>query len=123
MPAFLLSMLGVGKVIAQGCVQWLSKRSLAEIACIILGVACAILIAANKAEKRHSAKLQAQVVSLDAELAKLSTAKNEQQVVTRDNIKVVTKLVHDADGKAKVVEQAPVPGGCVTKPEVMNADV
>ena len=70
-----------------------------------------------------SAKLQAQVVSLNAELTKLSTAKNEQQIVTRDNIKVVTKLVHDADGKAKAVEQAPVPGGCVTKPEVMNADI
>jgi hypothetical protein len=64
-----------------------------------------------------------QAVGLSAKLEALSTAKNEQQIVTRDNIKVVTKLVHDADGKAKAVEQAPVPGGCVTKPEVMNADI
>jgi hypothetical protein len=58
----LLSTLGVGKVIVQGFVQWLSKRSLAEIACIILGIACAILIVANRAEKRHSAKLQTALV-------------------------------------------------------------
>jgi hypothetical protein len=64
MGAFLLSALGIGKAL----LSWLSKRSLAEIACIILGLACLVLVIGNRAEKRHSAKLQAQVVSLNAEL-------------------------------------------------------
>jgi hypothetical protein len=119
MGAFLLSALGIGKAV----LAWLSKRSLAEIACIILGLACLVLVIGNRAEKRHSAKLQAQVVSLNAELTKLSTAKNGQQVITRDRIKVVTKTLHDADGRARVVENAPAAPNCKTKQEVMSADL
>jgi hypothetical protein len=40
---------------------WLSKRSLAEIGCIALVIACLVLLVANRAEERHSAKLQSQL--------------------------------------------------------------
>jgi hypothetical protein len=119
MTGFLLSALGIGKAL----LSWLSKRSLAEIACIILGLACLVLVIGNRAEKRHSAKLQAQVVSLNAELTKLSTAKNDQKVITAEKIKVVLQNNRDADGRARKIEQAPVPGGCKTKPEVLQADL
>ena len=58
---FLLSLLGIGRTLVQGIVQWLSRRSLAEIGCIVLGIACLVLFVANGAEKRHSVKLQTQL--------------------------------------------------------------
>jgi hypothetical protein len=123
MMPFLLNILGVGRVVVQCLVQWLSKRSLAEIGCIVLCIVCAILIVANRAEKRHSAKLQAQVVSLSAELQKISVRKNEQKSITDEHIKVVVKRIADADQRAKKVEQAPPAPNCQTKPEVMGADL
>jgi hypothetical protein len=83
---------------------------------LMLGLALA-------AEKRHSAKLQSQVVSLSAELKRITDEHNSQKATTKENIKIVTKLVHDADGKAKVVEQAPPAKECRTKPEVLQADL
>jgi len=64
-----------------------------------------------------------QAEGLSAELKKLSDAKNTQKIVTQNRIKVVTKLVHDADGRAKAVENAPPAKDCRTKPEVMGADI
>jgi hypothetical protein len=79
---------------------------------------------------RHAAhvekQLQGAIAARDSykrQLDAISTAKNKQQVVTRETVKVVTKLVHDADERAKVVEDAPVVAGCKTKPEVLQADL
>jgi hypothetical protein len=72
---------------------------------------------------RQNRKLEQRVVSLSGELQKISAAKNKQQVVTKETVKVVTKLVHDADGRAKVVEDAPPANDCKTKPEVLQADL
>jgi hypothetical protein len=58
-----------------------------------------------------------------ATLNSISAAKNQQQVVTRDRIKTVTKTIHDADGKAKVIEAAPLPGNCRSPKEVLDADI
>jgi hypothetical protein len=127
---FLLSLLGVGKALVQGLVQWLSKRSLAQLACIALAIACLSLVVANRAEKRHSAKLSAQLVkcaevrdNYKRQLDDISTKRNEQQVVTRDRIVEVTRTIKSADERAKVVETAPPPGECKTSPAVLGADL
>jgi hypothetical protein len=123
MIPFLLSALGFGKSILSAVLDWLSRRSLAEIGCIVLAIACLVLVIANRAEKRHSEKLQHQVVSLSAELKRISDARRSQKSTTQEKIRVATKIIHDADSRAKVVEQAPPAVDCHTKPEVMGADL
>jgi hypothetical protein len=108
---------------AKGALGWLSKRSLAEIGCIALGIACAALIVANRAEKRHSEKLQARVNTLSIQLQRISDARQSQKQTTAEKIKVVTRTLHDADERAQAVEKAPPAANCRTKPEVMGADL
>jgi hypothetical protein len=127
---FLLAALGFGKSFVQGLGQWLSKLSLAQLACVILTIACLFLFVANRAEKRHSAKVEAQLAkaistaeAYKRELYAISNKRNEQQVVTRDRIVEVTRTIKSADERAKVVETAPPPGECKTSPAVLGADL
>jgi hypothetical protein len=120
---FILSLLGIGKSVLTAVLTWLSRRSPAELGCIALGIACAVLIVANRAEKRHSEKLQTQVTNLSVQLQKLSDARNTQKQTTTEKIKVVTRTIHDADERARVVEKAPPAADCKTKPEVLQADL
>lgn len=70
-------------------------------------------------EKRHSAKLQAQVVKLE----RIASERNEQRTVTRDRIKIATRNNRTADDKAKQVEQSQPVANCKTPPIVMGADL
>lgn len=119
MPVFFLSLLGGAKSLG----GWLSRRSLIELACIVLALIAAVQTVRVQSERRHSAKLQGQVVKLNAELRKLSDAKNKQQVITKERIIVAERKRKDADDRAKVIERAPVPPNCATKPEIMGADI
>jgi cob(I)alamin adenosyltransferase len=94
--------------------KWLFGGSL--FLCIMLGIALQI-------EKRHSHKLNERVISLTAELNRISTVKNEQKVVTQEKIKVVTRTIHEAEKRAEKVEQAPLPGQCRTPQEILSADL
>jgi hypothetical protein len=59
-----------------------------------------------------------------AEMRKLeSSKKDEQKATTAERIKVVTRTIHDADERAKVVEKALPPGDCKTNAQVMGADL
>jgi hypothetical protein len=122
MPSLLLSLLGMRSAIGAG-ISWLSRQSPATLLCLVLCLALAIDHIALLSAHRQNRKLERQVVLLSGELQKISAAKNKQQVVTRETVKVVTKLVQDADERAKVVEDAPPAPNCRTKPEVLNADV
>lgn len=62
MIPFLLSALGVGRTVFGAVVTWLSRRSMAELGCIALGLLCAAQFIALKAEKHHSARLQTQLI-------------------------------------------------------------
>jgi hypothetical protein len=86
------------------------------VVCIVLGIAL-------KVERVHTAKQAAQIVKLNAELQRITTAKNEQRAETTERLEVVTRTIHDADGKAKAVEQAPLPGQCRSPSEIMRADL
>jgi hypothetical protein len=79
-----------------------------------------------KAEHRHSAKVEQQLSKAVGELNRITSAKDTQRTVTKTNIVTVTKLVHDADGRAKKVEAQPIPPTqChgVTPSGVLQADV
>jgi hypothetical protein len=83
---------------------------------LVLGIAL-------KVERVHSHKLDKRIVELTAELKSLSTAKNDQKVETVKRIEAVKERVRHADDRAKVIEQAPLPGQCKTPPEIMSADL
>jgi hypothetical protein len=76
-----------------------------------------------KAEQGHSAKVEQQLSKAVSELKRIASAKDTQRTVTKTNIVTVTKTIHDADRRAKVVEAAPLPGNCQTPPEVLSADL
>jgi hypothetical protein len=123
MIPFLLSILGLGKSVLTAVLTWLSRRSLAELCLIALAVYTLCIQVALLGERRHAAKLQTQVTNLSVQLQRISDARKTQQIVTREKIKIVTQRIHDADGKAKVIEQAPLPGGCKSPQAVMDADI
>lgn len=118
-----LSLLGIGKSVLMAVLTWLSKRSPAGLGCIVLGIVCAVLIVVNRAEKRHSEKLQTQVTNLSVQLQRISDARNAQKQTTTEKIKVVTRTIRDADERARVVEKAPPAKDCKTKAEIMGADL
>ncbi len=60
---------------------------------------------------------------LRGELERISARKNEQAGRTGENIKQAETIRDNADGRAKEIERAPLPGDCKTPPEVMGADV
>lgn len=61
---------------------------------------------------------------LRAELKRISTAKNEQKIVTVERIKVAERGNRQADEIAKKIEQAPVePGACKTPDIIMGSDI
>jgi hypothetical protein len=122
MPSLLLSLLGMRSAIGAG-ISWLSRQSPATLLCLILCLTLAIDHIALLSAHRQNRKLEQRVVSLSGELQKISAAKNKQQVVTKETVKVVTKLVHDANERAKVVEEAPAAPNCKTKPEILRADL
>jgi len=59
-----LTVLGFAKSAVRGVGRWLSERSLAELFCLALVLFTAFLFIALKVEKRHSEKLQGQVVKV-----------------------------------------------------------
>jgi hypothetical protein len=79
--------------------------------------------AAWQIERRGHAKASHRIVELTAELKRISTAKNEQKVITRDRIVIADKGRSEAEGRAKVIEVAPLPGNCKTPSEVLGADI
>jgi hypothetical protein len=96
-----------------------------QLVCIGL---CAILVLQRfqLADARHDRDAwHRQYDTVHAQLEALSSKQNEQKVETQERIKVVTRTIHDADGKAKEVETQPLPEQChgVTPSGVRGADL
>lgn len=104
-------------------ITWLSHRSVLELAFMAMVAVAAIQTIRVGAEQRHSAKVERQLSKTVAQLQAISSKRNEQKAETQERIKVVTRTIHDADGKAKVIEQAPLPGQCRTPQQVLDADI
>jgi hypothetical protein len=60
---------------------------------------------------------------LRAELKSISDRKNEQKAETGKRIEQAERGNEQADKRAERIEKAPLPGGCVTPPEIMGADL
>ena len=130
MPMFLLSMLGVGKSAMGAVFAWLSRRSLAEIACIALGLVCIVCVLRANHWKHVATERQAALANcekrsqtLKNDLDRISSVKNDQKVQTQTRIVSVTKTIHEADKQAQKVENAPPAPNCKTNKEVMGADL
>jgi hypothetical protein len=96
-----------------------------QLVCIGL---CAILVLQRfqLADARHDRDAwHRQYDTVHAQLEAISSKRNEQKVETQERIKVVTRTIHDADGKAREVETQPLPEQChgVTPSGVLHADV
>jgi hypothetical protein len=96
-----------------------------QLVCIGL---CAILVLQRfqLADARHDRDAwHRQYDTVHAQLQAISSKRNEQKVETQERIKVVTRTIREADGKAKEVETQPLPEQChgVTPSAVRQADL
>jgi hypothetical protein len=110
-------------LVAQRIGGWLSGLKFWQIVCLGLALFAGLQTIRVSAEKRHSAKVEAQLQKAVAELQRISAKKNEQKVITTERIKVVKDQIRHADERAKIIEQAPLPGQCRTPPEILSADL
>jgi hypothetical protein len=118
-----LLLLGYGNAVVKAIFTWLSHRSLWQLVSMALCAALMVQHFALKAEQRHSAKVEQQLIKANAELKRISSARNEQKQETAERIKVVTRTIHDADERAKAVETAPLKSECKTPDAVLQADL
>jgi primosomal protein N' len=90
---------------------------------IIAGFALVCLIAAWQLEKRAHRKASERVVELTVKLDDLAAKSKERQ---RETGKIITRY-RDAqpiiEERVRVVEKAPLPGGCKTPPIIMGLDI
>jgi hypothetical protein len=114
-----LTVLGIAKRIG----AWLTSLSFWQLACIGLALFAGVQTLRLGAEQRHAHKVEAQLSKAVEKLNAISSKRDQQKRETSERIKVVTRTIHDAEGRAKVVEQAPLPGDCKTPPQVMQADL
>jgi hypothetical protein len=94
---------------------------------LIASATLAFLLVRAESESRHWHKQSDRYEKLyaadHATLQRISSTRNEQAQRTGENLKVVTKVIHDADERARVVERAPPAPGCKTNQAVMGADL
>jgi hypothetical protein len=110
--------------------SWLSHATFLQVMGVVLGIALLLDHAALLISHRENGKLKGQLHTAIAarddykhQLDSISTKRNEQAVQTKTRIVSVIKTIHDADERAKVVEQAAPAKDCKTKPEVLQADL
>jgi molybdenum cofactor biosynthesis enzyme MoaA len=124
MPLILLNMLGFGKSLVSGLVSWLSKRSLAEIGCLLLAVIALVEFIQVKAEKRHSAKVEDQLRKCSEVQKRLQAeSKAQQKQVSEVHTRYVKVTQPEVEKRVKRIEDAPNPPDCKTPNEVLQADV
>ena len=85
---------------------------------LILALSAALFMADRRADK-----WEGQTRKANAELQRISTAKNEQRKETGRNIERVRVVEKDAGKRAERVEQAPVELNCKTPEAVLQADL
>ena len=94
---------------------------------LIVSAALGLLLVIQKGETRHwhkqSDQWEQKAGALQAQLEAISTARNDQKVITETKLKLVTRTLHDADEKAKQIESAPDEGGCKTSRAILEADL
>jgi len=93
---------------------WLSKATVWQIGCIVLG-AWLLVVKFQLADARSDAARYAkQRDYYRSELQRISTAKNEQKRETIKTVERARVIVKQADRQAEKVEQSALPGECKT---------
>jgi hypothetical protein len=111
---------GIALELLRGFDDWLSRRTLGEIGFIVLSCLSLFLLFRCDHWKSVATQRQAQLVKcgqdkagLQSQLDAISSRKNEQQIVTKTRIEMVIKVIHDAEKRAKEIENTPsAPGDC-----------
>lgn len=83
---------------------------------LLLGLALAM-------ERRASAKKDARIVKLTAELTRISTERNEQRETTKRTIAETRVIYRDTERRAERVERAPVAPNCATPDAILESDL
>ena len=89
-----------------------------------LGLLCLLLAVQTVRLGHRSNQLEREKIAnneLRAELKRISSKKNEQQIITVEKIKEVEKIRREADKVAEKIEAAPLPGNCRTPDELRTA--
>jgi hypothetical protein len=118
-----IALLTLAKRLGTSVLTWLAHRSFWQL--VSLALACVIVVMHfTLADARHDRDAyRAQRDGYKAQLDAISSRRNEQRVQTEKRIVSAQRTIHDAEDRARVVETAPVPQGCKTKPEVLQADL
>lgn len=115
-----LRLMGFGKAV----LAWLSRRSLAELACIALMLFAGWAYLGKLTEQRHANHLQTQLNSALGELNRLrEQSKAQQKEVGRTVDHYITVEKPVIRKEVERIESAPLPGNCRTPDAVRNADV
>ena len=89
-----------------------------------LGMVCLLLAVQTVRLGHRTNQLEREKIAnneLRAELKRISSKKNEQQIITVEKIKEVEKIRREADKIAEKIEAAPLPGQCRTPDELRSA--
>jgi hypothetical protein len=100
MPAFLLSIFGVGRSVITAILSWLSRQSPATLLCIVLALLLVVDHGALLMAHRHERKVEGQVAKLKAadDAARAQAAKADAEITT------LTKQLKDAtDAQSRVI--------------------
>ena len=102
---------------------WLSHASLWQL--VSLGLAIFALAQHFRlADAQHdAASYLKQRDEYAKQLQSISSKRDEQKAVTKETVRVVKEQIRHADDKAKVIEQAPLPGNCRSPKQVLDADI
>ena len=92
----------------------LSRLSIWQILCIVLGLFCLMQTVRLHSEQRHSHKLEAQIVKLSDQLRSISTTRNEQKQTSERNVDQVVKGDPKTRVVVKTIHDAPNPSDCRT---------
>ena len=111
------------RLLLSGALKRLASLNIWQLLCIALALFGAVQTIRVKAEQRHARKVEQQLSAAITKLNSISSARNDQAQKTTETIKIVTRTIHDAEDRARKIEQAPPAPDCRTKPEVMNADI
>jgi hypothetical protein len=114
-----LAILAIAKRIG----AWLTSLSFWQIVSLGLALFAGVQTLRLGAEQRHAHKVEAQLSKAVEKLNAISSKRDEQKRETGERIKVVTRTIHDAEGRAEKVEKAPLPGQCRSPKEVLDADI
>jgi hypothetical protein len=88
-----------------------------------LTLAFVAMVVALKLERAETATLKANLESCEETRRQLAKQTKAKQAETSRRIEQGNRDIQSADGRAKRVETAPLPGGCRTPEAVLQADI